>query len=300
MSGAYVRAALAAAIVLFVALPSAAQEGEGRRRDREFLERVSPDIELIALRNLDRLGQDAFSFGAGGGVHVEFNLLVSLGIHGGASLFVLAPGNSAESSVFWFGSELGVRWHWTALVDAVPGDGWVDAHHVYGRSGDIIAHGANWGLGYQFTIHHLLGLGPYVRMFWFADPGLSDPILLVAGAELAFLPEIRLGFDVPDDDLDGIADYDDLCPQEAVGRYTDPERPGCPARDRDGDGLVDPADECPSETMWPFPDRDHEGCPLADRDRDGVPDRFDLCPETFAADGGDPLREGCPEGEAGF
>jgi hypothetical protein len=86
----------------------------------------------------------------------------------------------------------------------------------------------------------------------------------------------------PDRDRDGIRDAVDACPDE-VGR---PGGNGCPAPsegDGDGDGLLDGADACPDE---PGPPR-VAGCP--DSDGDGVADAGDACP----TEPGLPDHEGC-------
>jgi len=267
--------------------------------DRDLFERISPDFEFFAVRNVDGPGQDSFSFGGGGAVHIELNIVKSIGLHLGGQLLVLGPGD-VESSVFFFGSQAGARFHWSAWVDALPGDAWIEVHHVFGRSGGISRHGMDGGLGYGFELAPTVTLGPFARATWMSDPGLSDPFLLSFGASLSLMARTRLGEDIPDEDNDGVPDWDDMCPDQATGRHADPENEGCPARDRDGDGLVDPLDECPSESMWPYPSREEDGCPMADRDADGVPDAHDLCPDTFAPDGGDPLREGCIEGDEPF
>jgi hypothetical protein len=90
----------------------------------------------------------------------------------------------------------------------------------------------------------------------------------------------------PDRDFDGIADSLDACPDEAGL----PES-GCPAPsegDRDGDGFLDDADACPDEVGSPLA----YGCP--DADGDGVGDAADACPAEPGAGA-----DGCPEADGG-
>ena len=76
---------------------------------------------------------------------------------------------------------------------------------------------------------------------------------------------ITIKFGKKDRDKDGVADKDDLCPDEP-GK---PELKGCP--DRDNDGVADKDDACPDEAGKP----ELKGCP--DRDNDGIADKDDAC-----------------------
>ena len=84
-----------------------------------------------------------------------------------------------------------------------------------------------------------------------------------------------------DDDLDGVINYDDDCPNEAG----DPNNNGCPWPDTDNDGVFDKDDKCINEVGDP----NNSGCP-SDRDNDGVNDNEDKCPN----EAGDPKNNGCP------
>ena len=178
---------LAAAALFLISSPARAEE-------RDLFERFSPDFEFFGVRNVDGPGQDSFSIGGGGAVHVELNLVKSFGIHLGGQLLVLGPGD-IDSTVFFFGSQVGARFHWSAWIEALPGDAWVEVHHVFGRS------------------------------------------LLSFGASLSLMARERLGEEIPDEDNDGVPDWDDMCPDQATGRHADPQNEGCPARDRDGDAA---------------------------------------------------------------
>ncbi|MRG96530.1 OmpA family protein [Polyangium spumosum] len=67
-----------------------------------------------------------------------------------------------------------------------------------------------------------------------------------------------------DGDGDGIADVDDVCPNEPGARSADPKRFGCPL-DTDGDGIADAADACPKERGEANVDPKITGCPASVR-----------------------------------
>ncbi len=83
-----------------------------------------------------------------------------------------------------------------------------------------------------------------------------------------------------DKDGDGVADKDDLCPDEAGT----PATKGCP--DKDGDGVADKDDKCP-DVMGTAA---NQGCPAKDTDGDGIPDDIDKCPLVK----GEMSNNGCP------
>lgn len=83
----------------------------------------------------------------------------------------------------------------------------------------------------------------------------------------------------PDTDSDGITDAQDACPAQ----YGPKDLNGCP--DADSDGLADKDDTCPTEKgLMQF-----NGCP--DGDSDGIPDKDDRCPK----DKGLANFNGCPD-----
>jgi outer membrane protein OmpA-like peptidoglycan-associated protein len=120
----------------------------------------------------------------------------------------------------------------------------------------------------------------------------------------------------PDNDLDGIPDGLDRCPDEAEDEDGYMDRDGCPDDDNDYDGVFDEDDACP-DTPGPVaaagcPDVDGDtvgdpfdecptrpgpvasfGCP--DRDGDRVPDYRDQCPGEAISPKMDPVESnGCP------
>jgi outer membrane protein OmpA-like peptidoglycan-associated protein len=77
-----------------------------------------------------------------------------------------------------------------------------------------------------------------------------------------------------DQDLDGVRDWLDECPNTPLGAQVDAR--GCP-HDSDGDGVPDGMDKCPATPHGATIDK--FGCP-ADADSDGVADGIDVCPDT--------------------
>ncbi|MDH3298808.1 MAG: OmpA family protein, partial [Gemmatimonadota bacterium] len=79
-----------------------------------------------------------------------------------------------------------------------------------------------------------------------------------------------------DEDGDGVADTDDLCPGTPRGVAVNDD--GCPFDD-DGDGVYNYMDNCPDTPSGAAVDAN--GCPT-DGDGDGVFDGIDQCPDTPA------------------
>jgi len=77
-----------------------------------------------------------------------------------------------------------------------------------------------------------------------------------------------------DQDLDGVRNWLDRCPDTPIGAKVDAT--GCP-RDSDGDGVFDGLDKCPDTPRGCKVDR--AGCPT-DADGDGVCDGTDKCADT--------------------
>lgn len=79
-----------------------------------------------------------------------------------------------------------------------------------------------------------------------------------------------------DNDLDGVSDAKDECPDTPFGALTD--RNGCPV-DNDGDGVYDGLDDCPDTDRNALGQVDIHGCPI-DTDFDGIADYLDKCPNN--------------------
>jgi hypothetical protein len=87
----------------------------------------------------------------------------------------------------------------------------------------------------------------------------------------------------PDKDGDGVSDKDDLC-SEQPGPV---EFGGCP--DSDDDGIPDKDDKCPDVPGL----AEYRGCQPEDKDEDGIADKDDLCPDVAG-----PLNfGGCPDSD---
>ena len=99
--------------------------------------------------------------------------------------------------------------------------------------------------------------------------------------------------DAEDRDLDGIANADDACPDEAGPESKDSAQHGCPSRDSDGDGIDDRLDACPQEKGAAQDDAQASGCP--DKDNDRVVDKLDRCPTEPAPPYTDSTNPGCPK-----
>jgi outer membrane protein OmpA-like peptidoglycan-associated protein len=94
-----------------------------------------------------------------------------------------------------------------------------------------------------------------------------------------------------DNDLDGIKNKEDKCPDQAEDKDGFQDEDGCPDVDNDKDGINDANDKCPAEPEDKDGFQDNDGCAEADNDKDGVPDLKDRCPnDAQGADG----KEGCP------
>ena len=96
---------------------------------------------------------------------------------------------------------------------------------------------------------------------------------------------VNLGCPDTDRDQDGLVDRVDRCPDDPEDLDGFGDDDGCPDPDDDQDGLLDAEDRCPRA---PGP-RDNRGCPDADRDGDGIVDRADNCPD----EPGVPEAQGC-------
>jgi outer membrane protein OmpA-like peptidoglycan-associated protein len=81
--------------------------------------------------------------------------------------------------------------------------------------------------------------------------------------------------DLPDADGDGITGEKDQCADEPEDKDGFKDGDGCPEADNDDDGMADADDMCPEESG----PTDNRGCPDTDKDSDGIVDRLDNCPD---------------------
>jgi outer membrane protein OmpA-like peptidoglycan-associated protein len=132
----------------------------------------------------------------------------------------------------------------------------------------------------------------YVGIRWSPPPAPQDPDADgIAGKQdlCDQEPEDKDGFldedGCPDNDndVDGVLDVSDTCPNKAGVALNN----GCPDVDGDKDGIVDRLDKCPAIAGLEA----NGGCPEVDSDSDGIVDRFDRCPNAA----GIVENHGCPE-----
>jgi len=98
-----------------------------------------------------------------------------------------------------------------------------------------------------------------------------------------------------DNDGDGFADAQDKCPLDAEDKDRFEDEDGCPDKDNDGDGIADTKDRCPTAAEDKDKFQDNDGCPEADNDKDGIVDSIDKCPIEPEVINGTTDDDGCPD-----
>ncbi len=157
--------------------------------------------------------------------------------------------------------------------------------HTTGTPPDKLERGAgDLGLGVLFNV---VNQRTYVRL-QARDLFFRGRNALEFGNHFAVTAGLHLlwGGKPRDQDLDGVRDWLDQCPNTPIGAKVD--RDGCPL-ESDGDGVYDGLDKCPDTPKGCKVDKN--GCPL-DADGDGVCDGLDQCegtPKGAKADA-----KGCP------
>jgi OOP family OmpA-OmpF porin len=176
----------------------------------------------------------------------------------------------------WSYVSLDARWNLRdASEKAVP---YLITGMGYGRAqdavGGLVKKGApSIGAGFLYS---LMGsqrtyLRLQVRDVMFREHAateFSHHIAASAGLQWAW------GGKAKDQDLDGVRNWLDKCPNTPIGAKVDAT--GCPI-DSDGDGVYDGIDKCPNTPKGAKIDKN--GCPI-DTDGDGVPDGIDKCDNT--------------------
>ena len=148
-----------------------------------------------------------------------------------------------------------------------------------GRGAGNVGAGVLWNLGLEQ--HTYLRLE--VRDYFFRDRDaqeFSNHVNATVG--LVYL----WGGKQRDQDLDGVRDWLDKCPNTPIGAKVD--KNGCPL-DSDGDGVFDGLDQCPDTPKGCKVDA--KGC-SRDADGDGVCDGLDPCADT--PKGATVDAKGCP------
>lgn len=137
--------------------------------------------------------------------------------------------------------------------------------------------------GFKFLVSDNVSLNFGLNMNYVNMDNLDD---VIAGADndiffTAFGGITVYTLGISDNDGDGVADDEDVCPETPAGVLVD--NFGCPV-DADNDGVPDYLDICPGTPANISVDKN--GCPV-DSDEDGVPDYMDLrkdTPEGVAVD----------------
>ncbi len=152
------------------------------------------------------------------------------------------------------------------------------------RGAGNVGLGALWTLGASQRTYLRL----QVRDFFFRERGaeeFSNHFAATLGLTYVWRGKER------DQDLDGVRDWLDKCPNTPIGAKVD--KNGCPL-DGDGDGVFDGLDKCPDTPRGCKVDK--TGCSI-DSDGDGVCDGVDQCPDT--PKGATVDAKGCPSDSDG-
>ena len=239
------------------------------------------------------------------------DVLVSRGVHGGASLAFSstndapyggaiqagAVGAARDEAEYWVPPEL----HVSDPPDAVVTGSTIDvAGGMWIRAADQVRLGLEADTSVDLGDWRSSVASAHVIAAFDVAAGVS--VTLAGGrgvAGYAGSPSVRIygavGWAprITDLDGDGLSDARDRCPREPEDIDGTEDEDGCIDADDDGDGLDDIHDACPkaAEDMDGF--RDGDGCPEPDNDSDGVKDFADECPLTA----GKPGYGGCPESD---
>lgn len=147
------------------------------------------------------------------------------------------------------------------------------ASHTLGHPPEKLERGAaSLGLGVLINlVNPRTSLRLQVRDAFFRERDakeFSNHFAVTAGLHYALFGKFR------DQDLDGVRDWLDRCPDTPIGAAVDAH--GCPS-DADRDSVADGVDKCPNTPAGCKVDA--TGCPI-DGDSDGVCDGVDQCADT--------------------
>jgi opacity protein-like surface antigen len=126
-------------------------------------------------------------------------------------------------------------------------------------------------------------------------PIKGSDALLSTNFEAVLAVAYTLGGKPGDDDMDGILNPFDKCPEAAEDKDAFEDRDGCPDPDNDGDKVVDAEDKCPNDAEDMDTFEDYDGCPELDNDKDGVLDAKDKCPIQAEDKDGFQDNDGCAD-----
>lgn len=154
------------------------------------------------------------------------------------------------------------------------------------------------GAGLRLRLSHRLRLRVDVD-WWLAEPAVTratapEP---APGSNVAVTAGLSwiLGGPAADEDIDGVPDDVDRCPEQAEDKDGFNDGDGCPDLDNDGDAIPDDKDRCPNDAEDDDEFEDSDGCPDLDNDRDGIPDASDKCPNEPEDKDGFQDDDGCPD-----
>lgn len=183
---------------------------------------------------------------------------------------------------------------------------WASASGGLSFTGGLQRAMADVAVGYDFFLDDSgkVAIGPMFSWLHVFQPDTQvrpeDANVVVLGVHALFDSVERQKAVAPqpakkDFDKDGIADGDDVCPQQPEDKDTFEDDDGCPELDNDKDSVLDPVDHCPSQAEDRDSVEDEDGCPDLDNDKDGVPDTEDMCPLVAEDKDGFNDTDGCPD-----
>lgn len=177
---------------------------------------------------------ERFSLGGGAGAGYEYRIVPHLGVEAryGAFFFPVRDRGAEQSSFGGYHSlSLGVRVHPLPYLEL--GDLWIGAGGGVGFTGDLTRGGVDGGLGFEFNIHRILQLGPFIRYAHVFQPaghalGGGDGSVLQIGVSLAIRPsrrppEPKLIAQEDDQDEEELAQVDDGVIDDSDASVDEPE-----------------------------------------------------------------------------
>ncbi len=259
------RAVLAVALAISIATPALAQVG-----GRPF--EISANAGIFAFDTRARI-QDATTYG--GSVGLRLTPWIALELPGQIAFSKSLVDPASDHDFVYYGGDLRFNLR-PAEGRAVPylfaGGGYASSKSEARGPVERTGPAGTMGIGF---LHNVAGPRTYLRL------QVRDVILRDRTTDLAnhFAATAGLHFVLGgkdrDQDLDGVRDWLDRCPNTPIGAKVDPQ--GCPT-DADRDSVWDGLDKCENTPFGCRVDR-KTGCPT-DADGDGVCDGIDTCADT--------------------
>ncbi len=259
------RAVLAVALAVSVATPALAQVG-----GRPF--EISAGAGIFAFDTRARI-QDAATYGAS--VGLRLTPWIALELPGQIAFSKSLVDGESDHDFVYYGGDLRFNLR-PAEGRAVPylfaGGGYASSKSSVRVPEERTGPAGTMGIGF---LHNIAGPRTYLRL------QVRDVILRDRTQDLAnhFAATAGIHFVLGgkdrDQDLDGVRDWLDKCPNTLIGAKVDLN--GCPT-DADRDSVWDGLDKCENTPFGCRVDR-KTGCPI-DTDGDGVCDGIDTCADT--------------------